>query len=43
MAAVSVVVAEYDLAWPGGCVWALICEADRWAWDVAWVAGASDH
>jgi hypothetical protein len=26
----------------GDCVWAVIREADRWAWDVAWVAGASD-
>jgi GrpB-like predicted nucleotidyltransferase (UPF0157 family) len=26
----------------GDCVWALIREADRWAWDVAWVAGPSD-
>jgi GrpB-like predicted nucleotidyltransferase (UPF0157 family) len=26
----------------GDCVWALIREADRWAWDVEWAAGPSD-
>jgi GrpB-like predicted nucleotidyltransferase (UPF0157 family) len=26
----------------GDCVWALIREADRWAWAVGWAAGPSD-
>ena len=26
----------------GDCIWSLIREADRWAWDVGWSAGPSD-
>jgi GrpB-like predicted nucleotidyltransferase (UPF0157 family) len=26
----------------GDCIWSLIREADRWAWEVAWAAGPSD-